>query len=70
MSEKLFYMPDVCKNCHKVLPQNVMMSNGNYRASFSDYIKVKEMCNVDRFAKAGDNTKYPLKLFIRNGYYR
>jgi hypothetical protein len=69
MESKIYYFPPLCKVCHKLNPENVLVINGNYRTSYKNYDKIKNrlpfMSN-----KSGGLVQYPLKLFIKNGFYR
>ncbi|AAG02785.1 putative thioredoxin [Betaentomopoxvirus amoorei] len=69
MSENLYYVPDICKNCNKLNPNNILVIDGTYRAAYNDYYSVSNKLPSIKTEKGG-LAKYPKKLFIRNGYYK
>ncbi|CCU56006.1 putative thioredoxin [Choristoneura rosaceana entomopoxvirus 'L'] len=69
MDEQLYYIPDLCKNCHKLNPENVLVMNGTYRAAYNDYYYINDKLPMMK-TSTGGLTKYPKKLFIRNGHYK
>ncbi|CCU56300.1 putative thioredoxin [Mythimna separata entomopoxvirus 'L'] len=69
MSEKLYYVPNLCKQCDKLNPENILVVDGTYRAAYSDYYTISSKLPYIKTEKGGI-TQYPRKLFIRNGYYK
>ncbi|CCU55394.1 putative thioredoxin [Adoxophyes honmai entomopoxvirus 'L'] len=69
MTERLYYMPNLCNRCNKLNPENILVVDGTYRASYSDYVSLNEKLPKIKIESGGTST--PLKkLFIRNGHYK
>ena len=68
-NEKFFYIPDLCSKCHKLNPKNILVTNGKYKAAYNDYKEIQKSLPYIKNVSGGMSL-FPIKLFIRNGYYK
>ncbi|BAO49527.1 putative thioredoxin [Alphaentomopoxvirus acuprea] len=70
MEEKMFYMPPLCKTCNKLNPNHVLILKDNYAISYDKFNKLDSKISTFIKNESGGINRYPIKLYVKNGYYR